>query len=102
MDSKPMSIVQVLIFAAGGALLGVVAMVLQLLLGSESPVKRFLAFSEWPWDHTITWYARVFRNGNTDQAIPEALVLWGIYWITLGAALGLAGYGVWRCFAPRG
>jgi len=102
MVGKQASIVGGLVAVGLGAVLGIVAMALQVQLTAESHVKRFLTYFNWPVDHILTWYARTFHNGNGDQCFPVGIPLWGMYWLTLGATLGLAGYGIWRCFGAMG
>lgn len=99
MFQKAGSTMPVVIFIGVGVLSGIIALVLQVMLTPESHVKRVLTQLNWPVDRTITWYAHMFHNGNTDQLIPQGVLLWGLYWLIIGAVLGLIGYGIWRYFA---
>ena len=88
MVQKAASIVGLLVFIGVGMLLSVTAMVSQLVLSPQSHVKRVLTYLNWPVDRAVMWYAHAFHNGNTDQLIPQAMVLWAIYWLMLGGCPG--------------
>jgi len=101
MFPRPVSILSLVVSIGVGMLFGIIAMILQLVLKPGSHVKQLLANLNWPVDHMITWYARVFHNGNTDQLILQATLLWGVYWLAIGTVLGLTGYGIWQFFGKR-
>jgi hypothetical protein len=92
---------KILVSVGIGAAIGVISMFLQIVLSPESRAKRVLACLNSPVDHAITWYARICYSGNTDQLIPQGMWLWCMYWLSVGVALGLAGYGICRYFATN-
>jgi len=100
MVQKATSVIHVLLSMGVGVLLSVILMALQWVLKvpPESPIKRVFMVLNWPATYPIDWIARTFYNGNTDQLIPQFVLLWCIYWLMLGCALGLAGYKIWRYF----
>lgn len=98
MIQKATSVIHVLLSVGVGVLLSVVLMALQWALSPQSPIKRVFTVLNWPVTYPIDSIARTFCNGNTDQLIPQFVLLWCIYWLMLGCALGLAGYKMWRYF----
>lgn len=101
MVQKSTSPGNVLVVIGAGVLVGITAMVLQLVLEPQSHVKQLFVWLNWPVDYTIDQYAHAFHNGNTDQLIPQGMALWGIYWLTLGSVAALGSRRVWRYFAIR-
>jgi len=101
MVRKATSMVQVLVSMGVGVFLSLMIMVLQLVLSAQSPIRRVLMGLNWPVDHAISWFAQAFCNGNMDQLISQGMLLWCIYWLMLGSALGLAGYKIWRASEPE-
>ena len=99
MAHKTALIVRILAFIGVGVLCSITIMVLQLSLSPQSNIKRVLARLNWPLDHAIEWYARTFHNGNADHLIPQGILFWGVYWLAIGIAVGLGGYGIWCYFA---
>lgn len=90
------SAISVLAFVGIGMSFSVVALVLCGVLPTESRIRHFLGLMNWPWAKPLDWYIRTFGGGNTDQFIPQSVVLGVMYWLTLGASLGLASHGIWR------
>lgn len=82
-----------------GVLLGVLAIAFQMTLPPGSSLKPVVLFLDWPVRYAVDWYAHTFLNGNTDQLIPQAILLCSLYWLVLGGLLGLASYGIWRALA---
>ena len=77
-----------------GVGVALVALALQvpiaLYLPSSSPAKRVVLGMNWPAIAFLDWYARTFKNGNTDQMLGPWLLLIPGYWVVLGAVTGTA------------
>jgi hypothetical protein len=85
-----------LIFSVVGACIGLALMGLQLLLAmtlsNDSPLKKTFLVLNWPPLAFVDWYARAFKNGNTDQMLGPWLLVFPLYWIIVGSAVGLGFY----------
>jgi hypothetical protein len=53
-------------------------------------VRKVFAAVNWPTDMLISAYATAFHDGNTDQSLLFGMVLWVLYWITLGLMIAAA------------
>ena len=101
MFPRPVSILSLVVSIGVGILFGIIVVVLQLTLPIGPDAKRILAHFNWPVNITMDWWAHTFYNGNTDQLIPQFMVLWSVYWLAIGTVLGLIGYGIWQFFGKR-
>jgi len=75
-----------------GLLLGIVCFALRWNLPPESIGQKTLNWLDSPVTHAVDLGARLFANGNTDQFIPQGVLLWFAYWIMVGCVLGFALY----------
>jgi hypothetical protein len=85
-----------LIFSVVGACIGLGLMGLQLWMAVTLPpsslVKRTVLALNWPPIAFLEWYAKAFKNGNSDQMLGPWLLIFPLYWIIIGSAVGLGCY----------
>ena len=85
-----------LIFSIVGAGIGLTLFLPQvwiaLNLASTSPLKNAVLLLNWAPSAFLEWYAKAFKNGNTDQMLGPWLLVFPLYWIILGSVVGLGCY----------
>lgn len=84
---------------ASGVVLAVVAMALQWHGPRDSVIHEIFGVLNCPLDALLTWIADTWYGGNTDQLLPEGVILWVAYWLLLGIGLSMLVVRGFRAFS---